>query len=86
MTSKSPTQLMLEAQRQLDIKDILLESLESHRTRKSLVLFVAVDLGVSDVTVYRWCEDLGIALDEYRRPAQAIEGTPEPPGRGRGGD
>ena len=28
---------------------------------------VAADLGVSDTTLYRWCEDLGINVDEYRK-------------------
>ena len=71
MVEKSPTQLMLEAQRRLDIRGIVLGSLQQHRAQKNLVLLVALDLGVSDVTVYRWCEDLGIDINDYRRPGEA---------------
>ena len=91
MPDKSPTQRMLEAQRQKSIRDIVVGTLESHRGRKNLVMAVALDLGVSDVTVYRWCEDLGINVDDYRHPIgptavvthqlpldQAIEGEEEP--------
>ena len=60
---------MLEAQRHLDIKDIVLCSLRKNRARKNLVMLVALDLGVSDVTVYCWCAELGIDIDEYRSPA-----------------
>ena len=65
---KSPTQLLLEAQHHQDIKAILVECLETHRAGKNLVMRVGLELGVSDATVYRWCEDLGINIDEYRRP------------------
>ena len=65
---KSPTQLMLEAQRRQDIRDIVAGSLERYQGRKHILMLVGVDLGVSDVTVYRWCHDLGIDIDEYRSP------------------
>ena len=66
---KSPTQEKLEAQRNQDIREIVAGALERFRGRKNLLPLVAVDLGVSGMTVYRWCEDLGINIDEYRRPA-----------------
>ena len=65
---KSPTQLMLEAQRGQDIKVILRDTLEEHRHGKNMVVNVGLALGVSYATVYRWCEDLGIDIEEYRRP------------------
>ena len=82
MTTKSPTQLMLEAQRNEDIQEIIAGSLKKNRGQKNLVMVVALDLGVADVTIYRWCNDLGIDIDEYRRPLQGrsqalAEGNPE---------
>ena len=32
----------------------------------------AADIGVTNATIYRWCEDLGIDINEYRCP---VEGT-----------
>ena len=69
---KSPTQLMLEAQQHRGITDIVTTSLETHRQRRNLVVLVAMDLGVSTVTLYRWCADLGIDIDEYRRPVAKV--------------
>ena len=66
---KSPTQEKLEAQRQTDIRSILTGSLTRYRGKRNMMLHVAVDLEVSDATIYRWCEDLGINIDEYRHPA-----------------
>ena len=36
------------------------------------MMLVAVDLEVTDATVYRWCEELGIDIDEYRRPVGSV--------------
>ena len=38
-----------------------------YRARGNLVALVAVDLGVSTVTVYSWCRELGINIDDYRK-------------------
>ena len=65
---KSPTQEKLEAQRHQDIREVVASALGRYRDRKNLLMLVAVDLGVSNATVYRWCEDLGINIDDYRRP------------------
>ena len=67
--SKSPTQEKLEAQRKRDIRDVVVDSLLRHHGRKNMVILVCADLEISDATLYRWCEDLGIAIDQYRRPA-----------------
>ncbi len=64
---KSPTQEKLEAQRNQDIRDIVLSALRKFRGRRNMLMLVSVELEVSDATVYRWCEDLGIDIDEYRR-------------------
>ncbi len=64
---KTPAQQMLEAHRGRDIQDIVPGTLEKYRARANLVVLVAVDLGVSTVTVYNWCRELDINIDDYRR-------------------
>ena len=64
---KTDRQTVLELQRAKPIEKILREALEAHRGRKFQVTRVAMDLKVTDATVYKWCEDLGIDIDEYRR-------------------
>ena len=68
---KSPTQEKLEAQRQRDIRDIVVDALLRHRGRKNMAMLVSVDLEISDATLYRWCEELGIDIDEYRQVTTA---------------
>ena len=70
---KSPTQEKLEAQRHQDIRDIVTNVLEKYRCRRNMLMLVAVNLEISDATLYRWCSDLGIDIDEYRRPAEVAE-------------
>ena len=74
---KSPTQEKLEAQRNQDIRDIVLSALRKFRGRRNMLMLVSVELEVSDATVYRWCDDLGIDIDEYRRPAPDAEQAAE---------
>ena len=64
MEQKSPTQGLLEAQRHEDIRDIVIGALRKYQVRRNTIGMVAADLGVSDTTLYRWCEDLGIDIDE----------------------
>ena len=71
--TKTPTQEKLEAQRQRDIRDVVLDSLRWYRGRRNIVILVCADLDISDATLYRWCDELGIDIDEYRRPAVAAE-------------
>ena len=66
---KSYTQQKLEAERGLAIQEVVTNSLCEHQGRRNMVMLVSVDLGITDTTLYRWCEDLGINIDEYRRPA-----------------
>ena len=70
---KSPTQEKLEAQRNQDIRDIVLSALRKFRGRRNMLMLVSVELEVSDATVYRWCDDLGIDIDQYRRVAPDAE-------------
>ena len=65
--SKSPTQEKLEAQRKRDIRDVVVDSLLRHHGRKNIVVLVCADLDISDATLYRWCEDLDIDINEYRK-------------------
>ena len=67
---KTDRQTVLELQRSKPIEQILRESLESHRGKKFQIAHVAMELGVTDATVYNWCEGLSIDIDEYRRPAE----------------
>ena len=67
--AKTPTQEKLEAQRSKGMADILREALEGRRGQKHMVTIAAMDLGVTDATLYQWCREFGIDIDEYRRPA-----------------
>lgn len=66
---KTPTQEKLEAQRSRDITQILREALEGRRGQKHMVTIASMDLGVTDATLYQWCREFGIDINEYRRPA-----------------
>ena len=66
---KTDKQTVLELQRRSPIEDILRDVFEAHRAQKHMMMLVALDLGVTDATLYNWCEDLGIDIDEYRRLA-----------------
>ena len=77
--TKTPTQAKLEAQRGKDIARILRDVLEVRRGQKHMVTTAAIDLGVTDATLYQWCREFAIDIDEYRRPAQNLEGTSESP-------
>ena len=65
--AKSPTQLLLEAKRHKDICDIVIGALDKYRGKKNMAMLVSVDLEISDATLYRWCEDLDIDINEYRK-------------------
>ena len=67
----TPTQEKLQAERGQDIAGVLRSALESRRTQKHMVTLAAIDLGVTDATLYQWCRELGIDIDEYRRPVDA---------------
>ena len=64
---KTDKQMLLEFQHGKPVEEILRDSLVAHRGRRNMAILVAADLGVSDATIYNWCEDLDINIDEYRR-------------------
>ena len=66
---KSPTQEKLEAQRNQDIRDVVVGAFRKFEGRRNMLVLVAADLEVTGTTLYRWCETLGIDINEYRRPA-----------------
>ena len=69
---KTDRQTLLEMQHQKPIADILRETLEQYRGQKQQVTLTSLDLGVTDATIYNWCHDLGIDIEQYRdrqRPA-----------------
>ena len=68
---RTTVQEILEAQHQKGIREIVSDALRLYRGRRNLVGLAAVDLGVTDATVYNWCRDLGIDIDEYRRVTPA---------------
>ena len=74
---KTDKQALLEVQHGKPVQDILKESLTRHRCRRNITMLVGVDLDVSDATIYNWCDQLGIDISEYRRPADASEPTSE---------
>ena len=67
--AKTLLQEKLEHQHGKSIEEILRGALQSHRGRKGLPILIAAELGISDGTLYWWCRELGIDIDEYRRPA-----------------
>ena len=58
----------LEAQRSKGMADILREALEGRRDQKHFFTIAAMELGVTDATLYQWCREFGIDINEYRRP------------------
>ena len=68
---KTDRQSLLEMQRQKPIADILRETLEQYRGQKQQVTLAGLDLGVTDATVYNWCADLDIDIDQYRDRVRA---------------
>ena len=65
----------LELKHGSPIEEILRSTLEKLRGQKSLSILVAVELGISDGTLYWWCRELGIDIDEYRRLVAGDGGT-----------
>ncbi len=70
---KTDRQALLELRQAKPIEDILREALEKYRGRKQQVVLASFALGVTDATVYNWCEELGIDIDEYRRETVLAE-------------
>ena len=70
--AKTREQLRLESLYGRPIREILIGALEAHRGQKNLASVVAIDLEVSDGTVYSWCRELAIDVSDYAHP-RAVE-------------
>ena len=66
--TKTPMQEKLEAQRGKDIAEVLRDALETRRGQKHMVTIAAMELGVTDATLYQWCRGFGIDINDYRWP------------------
>lgn len=64
---KSASQQVLEMQRGQDIGVIMASTLAKYKGRRDLVLQTSIDLKISDESVRRWCADMGIDIDDYRK-------------------
>ena len=73
---KTPTQGKLEAERGKDIRQILIDCLESRRGQRNKINKIAIDLDVTAPTIYRWCEEIGIDIEEYRCPPGQLAAKP----------
>ena len=71
--TKTPMQEKLEAQRGKDIAEVLRDALETRRGQKHMVTIAAMELGVTDATLYQWCREFGIDINDYRRPTMGAE-------------
>ena len=69
---KTDRQALIELQHSKPIDQVIRDALENTRGKKSQIALVAVDLGVTDATIYKWCEDLGINIEDYRRPIRGV--------------
>ena len=71
---KTDKQMLLELQHGgKPWEQVLREALEVNRGHTQHVARVAIALGLSIGTVYNWCHELGIAINQYRRPLEAGE-------------
>ena len=68
---KTDRQTLLELQREKPIDQVVRDALEATRGQRFQVAQAALDLGITDATLYNWCSDLGINIDDYRRPAES---------------
>ena len=64
---KSYTQQRLEVQREADIREIVMAAFRRAQAHRNMVTLVAVDLGITAATLYNWCRELGISIDDYRK-------------------
>ena len=77
MARITPTQEKLEVQKKKEIRQIIQDALEKHRGRKNMAQAAAIDLGITGGTIYQWCRELDIDLEEYRKAAPREETAQE---------
>ena len=75
---KTDKQTLLELQRSQPIEKVVRSTLSKYKGQRMLVVRAALDLGISVGTLYNWCSELEIDIDEYRRPVASAKG--EEPG------
>ena len=66
---KTDKQIVLELRTGMPIEEIVRDALEKHRGDPLFMLRAAVEMEVSDSTLYNWCRSLDIDVDDYRRGA-----------------
>ena len=72
MPIRALNQRLLEAEHLRDIREIITTTLEAYRGQPRLVLHASMDLGVTNTTLYNWCNSLEITVSDYRWP-DAVE-------------
>ena len=56
---------------------MLTDALETRRGQTHLAARAALDLGLTNATIYQWCREFGIDIEPYRRPLPHQVETPE---------
>ena len=65
---KTTTQQLIEAQNPGEsIREVIEDVMKSRQGQRLLVSRAAIDMNISDATIYQWCRDLGIIVEGYRR-------------------
>ena len=68
MALRTDKQALLEKTHGKPLDQVLRDTLEKHRGKKQQITLTGLDLEVTGVTIYNWCRELGINIDDYRRP------------------
>ncbi len=66
---KTTAQQLLEARNPgKDIREIIQDAMGSRKGQKYIVSRSAMDMDISPYTLYNWCKELDISIEDYRRP------------------
>ena len=68
--AKTILQQKLELQWRKPVRQLLLDTLESHRGEPHAVRNTASDLDITDSTIYKWCREWGICIKHITRPCE----------------
>ena len=70
---KTTKQQLIEARNPgKNIREVIEDIMKSRQGQRLLVTRTAVDMDISDATLYQWCRDLGIDIEGYQRPKEDI--------------
>jgi hypothetical protein len=69
---KTKSQLLLEAQRGKDIREIMVDTLEKFRATRNMVQDCMADLGISYGTFYAWAKEFSIEVGDYHFAAVRV--------------